>query len=351
MRLKLAQTQRAQLGTLVVAAAASAALCIPSAPAQAATAVYPNGGSGFNTDPEGWSPGAVSCTPAAVQCTPEAAYDSSVGNPPGSISARTTVMVNLADLFKGTETWNSPQFKIPGGAVTGAHLQLDRAFRPGGLAEVGPKGTYTVTLRDLSTGAEATVVSEEVGKESSAFVTQSAPATLTGGHTYQLSIQGTTVQSTLSLSPTNGTTNLYFDNVSLVVETAGGGSGSNGESGGEGGNGGNGLTRAHLRRLLRGGVSLKAVLRRGRISVLLRCPAKIRHACGIHAQGLLGKRRPATSVGRVKVAKGKARLLVLRVKSGARQKVGGRRRLLFRETVRAGGARATVYRRLRLIRR
>ena len=44
--------------------------------------------------------------------------------------------------------------------MTGASVRLDRAFSPGGLVNVGPTGTYTVTLRDLTTGVEATPLTE-----------------------------------------------------------------------------------------------------------------------------------------------------------------------------------------------
>ena len=138
--------------------AALAVLLLASAPARAATAVYPAGGSGFDTSAEGWTPGALSCAPLALLCTPEAAYESSVGNPPGSISARTTVTLNLLSLFKGTEAWNSPQFTVPVGAVTGASVRLDRAFDSGGLINVEPVGSYAVTLRDLSAGTSAVVL-------------------------------------------------------------------------------------------------------------------------------------------------------------------------------------------------
>ena len=53
----------------------------------------------------------------------------------------------------------------------------------------------------------------------------------------------------------------------------------------------------------------------------------------------------------MRVPKGKAKRLVLRVKPRARSKVADRRRLLFKLSLRAGGAHAIVYKRLRLIRR
>jgi hypothetical protein len=48
---------------------------------------------------------------------------------------------------------------------------------------------------------------------------------------------------------------------------------------------------------------------------------------------------------------GRSRLIALRVRPGARSRVAKRKRLLFRQRVRAGGATATIFKRRRLIRR
>jgi hypothetical protein len=94
-----------------------------------------------------------------------------------------------------------------------------------------------------------------------------------------------------------------------------------------------------------------AVLKCNRLFVRVGCPRKIGHACRIIAQGFLRKRKPATTKRTVKVAKGKGRRVVLRVKAKARAKVAKRKRLLVRERVRAGGAKATVYKSRKLIRK
>jgi hypothetical protein len=289
-----------------VVAAFSLASLLGTGRAAAATSVYPAGGSGFTTDAEGWTPGAVSCSPAVLLCTPEAAYDSTAGNPPGSISARTKVTLNLVSLFKGTETWNSPQFTVPVGSVTGASLHLERAFDAGGLVNVEPKATYTVSLHDLSAGTVATPLSEEVGKADTTFAPRSAAASVVSGHTYQLSIEATTAQSALALSLLSGTTNLRFDNVGLRVDTAegGGGAGGSGGSGGTSGGGGSvpdagkfaGLTDAGLLTLLRGSGAASPVVARGkRLFARVSCPAAVGRACRIAAQGLLSRHRPATT--------------------------------------------------------
>lgn len=322
--------------------------------AEAATTVYPAGGSGFTADPEGWSPGGASCSPSALLCTPEAAYDGSAGNPPGSISARTTVTLNLVSLFKGTETWNSPQFTVPVGSVTGASLRLERAFDAGGLVNVEPKATYTATLRDLSAGTSATVLSEEVGKEDTTFAPRSAAASVVSGHTYQLSIEATTAQSAVALSLLSGTTNLRFDNVGLRVETSeGGGAGSSGGAGsGSGGGRFAGLSSSKLLALLRSNGAASPVIAKGkRLFARVSCPAAVGHACRIAAQGLLNRHRPATTRRTVKVAAGKSKQIVLRAKPRARKQLAKRKRLLLREAVHAGSAKATVIRSRKLIRR
>ena len=229
---------RARLSSLVAVVAATACFAVLAAPAGAATTTYPAGGSAFNTDAEGWTPGPSSCTPATVLCTPEAAYSPTVGNPPGSIAEQTTVTLNAVSLFKGTETWTSPQFAVPVGTITGASLQLQRAFDPGGLVEVAPTATYTVVLSDLTTGTTATLLSEGLTGADTTFATRSAPAAVIGGHSYRLTLEGVTAQSTLSLSVLSGTTAIRFDNVGLQVQSTDGGSGGGGGNGGGPGNSG-----------------------------------------------------------------------------------------------------------------
>ena len=116
----------------------------------------PAGGSGFTGGAEGWTRGGASCTPSPCSARREAAYDATAGNPPGSIAAQTTVTLNLLSLFKGTEIWNSPQFTVPVGAVTGASCASTAPSKPAGLVDVEPTGTYAVTLVDLTAGTATT---------------------------------------------------------------------------------------------------------------------------------------------------------------------------------------------------
>jgi hypothetical protein len=351
---------RTRMKVPILLGAVCAAFLAFTGPAAAASATYPGGGSGFSDGAEGWSAGGASCAPAALLCSSEAAYDATTGNPPGSIAAKTTVTLNLVGLFKGTAAWDSPQFTVPVKAITGADLHLDRAFSAGGLVDVGPEATYTVTLADLSSKTSATVLSQKVDGEDKAFASAGAPAAVVGGHTYRLSIEAVTAQSTLALSTLSGTTSLRFDNVGLTVQSAeadgdDGGSGGKGKGDGNGSGPGKGgdLSDGRLLSLLGGAGSSPAVLKGkgGRLLVKVSCPRKVHRACSIAAQGLLSKRRPATRKRVVKVASGKSKRVVLRVKPRARQKLAKRKRLLVREKVRAGSARATVYRQRKLIRR
>ena len=319
-------------------------LLLSAGQAQAATTVYPSGGSGFASGAEGWSPGASSCA-IPLLCTPESVYEPATGNPPGSIAAQTKATLNLVGLFRGTETWSSPRFTVPVGAVTGASIRLDRAFSPGGLVSVEPTATYTVSLLDLTTGTSSTPLSEKVTKEDTTFATRSASASVVSSHEYQLSIEATTAQSTLALSVLSGTTALRFDNVGLQVQTAGdGGNGGNG-------NGANGLTDSRLSSLIQSSLIDPATQRGKRLFVKAKCPAKVGRACRISVQGVLRKGKPATTKRTAKVAKGKTKRLVLKVKPKARATVAKRGRLLFKETVHAGSAKATAFKSLKLIRR
>ncbi len=68
-------------------------------------------------------------------------------------------------------------------------------------------------------------------------------------------------------------------------------------------------------------------------------------------RGLLNKKKPATGTRRAKVAQGKTKRFALKVKPKAWPKLTSRKRLLFKMGVRAGGANATMFKSLRLVRR
>jgi hypothetical protein len=313
------------------------AFCLVAGPAQAATDVYPAGGGTFTGGAQGWEVTEASCD--VPLCTADGGYDGGNGNPPGSIAANTNIALNATSLFKATVTVQSPDFRVAG-AGDGT-LHLDRQFAPGSLAELAPQATYHVTLIDRTTGTKSDPLTEEL-KEASAFVGKDHALSVKAGHVYALAITTETSSTVAGAGLVSGTASVRFDNVSVTVQPSSGGNGS-----GAGGS----LTNQELQSLIGNSLIGPAVLRGNKLSVKVRCPAKVGRTCKIAVQGLLKKRKPATSTRRVKVRQGKAKKVVLKVKPKALKKVVKRKKLLFKQTVKAGKAKATVYKRLKLIRR
>ncbi|MCW2987192.1 MAG: collagen-like protein [Solirubrobacterales bacterium] len=334
---------RSPKGHLEVAAAACcvalAAFCLGAGPATAATNVYPAGGGTFSGGAQGWEVTDASCNVPAL-CTASGGYDGVNGNPPGSLAANTTIGVNLLTLFKSTVTLQSPDFTA---ATAGdATLHLDRQFVSGSLVDQAPQSTYVVTLIDRTAGTKSEVLTETI-PAASEFIGKDHAATVKAGHTYALAITTETSSTVAGTGLGGGTTSTRFDNVSLSVQTSGG-------SGGGAGSGGT-LTNQQLQSLIGGSLIGPAVLKGNKITVKARCPAKVGMTCRITVRGMLSRKKAATSSRKAKVAKGKTKKFVLRVKPKALKKVSKSKKLLFKETVRAGKAHATVYRRLKLIRR
>jgi hypothetical protein len=329
--------------------------CLLAGSAQAAT--YPPGGGAFNGGLEGWTmPTKAACNiPLGGLCTATAGYDGEGGNPPGSLAANTTILLNLGGVFKSTATFQSPNFTASeGGSAT---LHVDRELSSGNLLDLTPKADYVVRLIDRTSGVSSEALTDSVAA-ATGFTGKDGAATLIAGHTYAISIDAET-SSSLANVGLLGSTVLRFDNVSLTVGSSGGGGGGgggndgkgNGGNGGAGGNGAGGLSDSRLLSLLRSSVGGTAVLKGNRLFVKRSCPAKVGRACRVSLQGLLKKRKPATTRRTSKIAMGKARTLVLKVKPKAKAKLAQRNRLLFKQTVKAGKAKATVYKRLKLIRR
>jgi hypothetical protein len=331
--------------------ACAAVLLFGAGSAAAATDVYPAGAGTFSGGAQGWEVTEASCS-VPLLCTADGGYDGGNGNPPGSIAANTTIGLNLLTLFKATVTLQSPDFTVA--SAGDGTLHLDRQFAPGALVDLAPQVDYDVTLLDRTAGTKSEPLNELM-TEASPFVGKDHAVTVKAGHVYALAITATTSSTVAGTGLLAGTTSARFDNVSVSVQTPaggdGGGSGGKGGGGGNGASGGAGLSDAQLLALLRSSSGGTAVLKGKRLFVRGACPAKIGSACRLSLQGLLTKRKPATTRRISKVAKGKRKMLVLRVKPKARPKLAKSKRLLFRETVKAGGAKATVYRRLKLIRR
>lgn len=246
---------------------------------------------------------------------------------------------------------------IPVEPITDARLRLDHAFDPGALVDVSPVADYTATLTDLTTGTSTAVLSGQLAEGDEEFETTAAPVAMVGGHRYQLSIAVEIAQSTAALSLLSGSTRLNLDNVRIVVESSESKGNGGGRKSGDGGGDSrrsrsSGLSDRRLLSLLNGGASSSpAVLKGKRLLVKVNCPASVGRTCRITAQGMLTRRKPATTKRTVKVRKGKSKRIALRPKAQARAKLIKRKRLLIRQKVRAGKARATVYKQRKLIRR
>jgi hypothetical protein len=336
---------------LTACCAAVAAICLFAGSAQAAT--YPAGGGAFNGGLEGWTmPAKPTCNiPLMGACTTTAGYDGENGNPAGSLAATTTILVNLGGLFKATAAFQSPNFTATeGGSAT---LHVDRQLASENLLDLTPKAAYVVTLIDRTTGVSSEALADSVDGVTASFSGKDGAATLIPGHVYAISIAAETSSSVANVGML-GSTALRFDNVSLTVGSSGGGGGEgkggDGGKGGGAGNGAGGLSSSRLLSLLRSNSGGTAVLKGNRLFVKRPCPAKVGRSCRLSIQGLLAKRKPATTRRTSKVAKGKAKTLVLKVKPKARAKLIQRKKLLFKQTVKAGSAKATFYPRLKLIR-
>jgi hypothetical protein len=279
----------------------------------------------------------------AVLCTAEGAYDGADGNPAGSYAANTTIALNAVGLFKSTITVQSPDFTV---AEAGdATLHLDRQFVSGSLVDLAPEVTYTVTLIDRTSGKKTEALEEKV-TAASPFTGKDAAVSVKAGDTYAISITAVTASTVAGTGLISGTTSIRFDNVALSVQTTG--------AGGTGGAGNGGaVSSQQLQSLISGNGSLvgPAILKGNKLLVKVRCAKQVGRPCRVALQGLLKKHKPATAVRRAKVRNGKTKRLVLKVKPKALAKVKARKKLLFKETVRAGKAHATVYKRLKLVHR
>ncbi len=320
--------------TPFVVAAVLAVVLLALSASQVRAATYPSGGSTFSGSAENWTVTSATCN-VPVACTASGGYDDTAGKPAGSLAASSSILVNAGGLFKAKVIEESPDFKVTD-AGPGA-LRLDRQFVPGGLAELTPQVKYTVSLLDKTAGTEAQPIAETV-TAAPAFAGREGAVTLTEGHLYAIRIESEIDTKTAGVGIV-GTTTARFDNV-VLAPVSGGGKG-----------GKNGLSDSHLAALMRSSLIGPAVLKGKRLFVRAKCPAAVGTACRISLQGLLSKKKPATGTRSAKVKKGKTKRFALKVKPKARPKLVNRKRLLFKATVRAGGAKATVYKSLKLIRR
>jgi hypothetical protein len=268
------------------------------------------------------------------------------------LAADTNVTLNLVSLFHSTVTLQSPDFEV--GASGSATVHLDRQFDSGSLVDLAPRLDYSVQLVDRTTGKRSTSIEEGVDG-ASGWTGKDGSATVVAGHTYAIVIDAETSSTVLGSGLLAGSTSARFDNVALAVGTSGASGPGAGKGAGSGSSGAGGAgsagENARLAAIAPGTLAGPAQLKGKRLFVKARCPKKVGHACRVSLVGLLKKGKPATTRRTVKVRPGKAKRLVLKLKPRAKSKVVARKRLLFKVHLRAGGAHAAAFKRLRLIRR
>ncbi len=350
---------RSRIRRVCLLGCASGAALITIASGQATAATYPGGGSTFTGSSEGWT-GKASCTllgalELPLVCTATGAYDGTAGNPAGAYAAKTSIPINLVSSFKSEVTAESSNF-VAGEGGSGS-VQIERQYVPGTLVSLNPKLEYTATLVDKTSGTKQKAVSETL-EAASGFLAKNGAVSLVGGHTYAVQIVATTSSTVGSVGLIGGESVARFDNVSVTGPGSGTPPGSNpcagceGGNGGDGGNGANGLTNAQLTSLLQsGGMTGPAVLSGNQISVKANCPAKVGTTCKVTVQGLIKKGKPATNSRSAKIKQGKTKKLALKVKPPLKSQVKAKKRLLFKMTVKAGKAKSTVHKSLKLIKK
>ncbi len=333
----------------ILGAGAVALLLIAISAGSARAATYPAGGSTFSGGLEDWKVTSNSCSLIGLPllCTAETNYDASQGNPAGSLATKTSYLLNLAALFKGEASFESPVFTV---SDSGAGVvSIQRTFLDGDLVKLNPQLEYTVSLVDKTAGTATKAITETVAGESP-FMNKQGTGPLIAGHAYAISIAATTSSSVAELGITGSATAL-FDNVSVTTSKSDDGSnGGNATNGGDGSGGKGVFSDSHLASLLRSSLTGSATVKGNRVFIRAACPAKVGAACRVTAQGMLKKGKPATGPRTAKIAKGKSKQLVLKVKPKLRKAVAKRKKLLFKMTVKAASAKATVYKQLKLIR-
>jgi hypothetical protein len=356
-----------RVAAVVLAFAAALLLAIP-ATAGAVGTRYPsaNAARGFDGGAAGWDSSSSTegiCLPPLLCANVENSFQASGGADGGGFIRSGYLGVVGATAVGGTTTaiWQSPPFSYSGGGggePGSLGFTLDRRANVDQLLGVaGNSAEYSVRLVDLSAGGEG--------------VTLIAPTTLAGARSWTNVSSGSINPDSLTIGDeyriqissryTSGTSVLVsgsadYDNVVLSAATGNGG--GDGKNGGKGkGSGGHGkgagtFSSQRLEELLRGATPDTAKLDDGkRLLVRVKCPRKVGRQCRTTVQGLLKKGRPATGRRTVRLRSGKSKLVALRIKPKARERVAKRKRLLVRQKVRAGKATATVFKTRLLIRR
>jgi hypothetical protein len=355
-------------GTLAIALIASLSLALVSA-AGAATSKYPQsaGARGFSGGLAGWTSSTSNegaCLAPVLCASAENSYQASGGaDGDGFIrSAYTGAVGVMAVAGTTTAVWESPSFTyegVGGGEPAAIGFTLDRRASVDQLLAVsGNSAQYSVRLVDITEGGEgSTLIAPTTLAGADTWTSVSSgpidPESLTPGDEYRLQITTRYTSGTSAL--VSGSAD--YDNVVLsasdgAARTSKGSGKGKGKGKGSGGGGGP-LSAQRLEDLLRQATPSTALVGGGgkRLFVRIKCPSRAGHVCRTTAQGFLRKDRPATAKRTVHLRRGKSRLIALRVKPKALSQVAKRKRLLFRQKVRAGKTTATIYKKRRLIRR
>jgi hypothetical protein len=342
-------------------------LAIPAS-AGAAGSKYPsaNAARGFDGGAAGWDSSTSTegiCLPPLLCARAENSFQATGGADGGGFIRSTYTGAAGATAVGGTTTavWQSPPFtyKGAGGADSGSvSFAMDRRANVDQLLAVaGSAAEYSVRLNDLSAGGEGmTLIAPTTLAGAGTWTSVSRgsidPASLTTGDEYRIQISSRFTSGTSVLV----TGSADYDNVVLSAATGGGGgnngNGGKGKGGGGGGKGGGAFSSQRLEELLRGATPGTAKLDGGkRLLVGVNCPRKVGRQCRTTVQGLLKKGRPATARRSVRLRSGKSKLVALKVKPKARERVARRKRILVRQKVHAGKATATIFKNRLLLRR
>jgi hypothetical protein len=346
----------------------SGAALLVLAVGSATAATYPGAGSTFTGSAEGWKQANSECKvlnliELPLVCTTSGEYDGTAGAPPGSYAVKTSIPLNLIGVFKSVVTAESPSFTASGSGS--GSLSLSRSFVPGGLLSLGPQFVYTAYLVDKTTNTKQKAITETIEAEAP-FANKTGGVSLVAGHAYDIQIEASASSTLLSVGLLGGEAIGRFDNVLVTGPGAeeppttptnppNGKPGGNGGEGGEGNGGANGgaggVSSAQLESLIRSSLVGPATLHGSKLSVKATCPKKIGATCNLSVQGMLTRKKVASTQRRDKVKSGKTRMFALRVKPAARAKVKSKSKLLFKETVKVGQSKATVYKTLKLVRK
>ena len=353
---------RSRIRQVVLLGCVSGAALLVPAVGQASAASYPGGGSPFSGSSEGWSLEAK-CT-LGVLCTASGEYDGTAGNPSGSLADKTEIGIGLLGLFGSEAVATSPTFTATDSGA--GSLSLERQLQNTELVSLSPKVEYTATLVDKSTGNRQQAIAETIEGATGSFAPKQGPVALVAGHNYAIEIAATTKSSVASVGILGGSISFRLDNIAVSGPGGGGGGagggspggGGNGANGGEAGNGlgggkgAGGVSSSRLESLIKSSSLVgPAVLKGNRVTVKATCPKKVGATCNLAVQGMLAREKAATTQRRDKVKPGKTRSFVLRVKPAAKAKVKSKSKLLFKETVKVGKSKATVYKTLKLVRK